>query len=457
MFNVEMYSRNGGLVTTDDVSFTFESVENPRELEPKKTEGVSLNWINQEFQHEDFIVYPYGQDDNLPREIRDVVIPNYIAPGILTKKTQLLWGKGPKLYREVLEDNTLVKKWVDNAEIQQWLDSWDAEDYLVKCAVDFHHMESCATMFYRSRGGRLGEKTMIAKLEHRNLSTHNLARKVSSKDKKPTHCLHTPEKYRVYDPNTETLVYPLFDPSDPFRHPTSYYYYGLYSFLSDIYSIPDLYGSLEWLRRSSLVPQILKALANNSINLKYHIQSPQAFWDAMRDELITQCNEQNKQYEEKMLLAARTEYLRKVTQSLSGADNTGKFWHTVKYVDVDGHNILEQGWTIDEIPGNLKDLVDSNIKINQEAARAVAAGVGMHPALGGAGEAGKADSGSEQLYALKNYLITGIDIPEMVVCKALNHALKINWPNEHLKIGFYHMTPEREQDITSKDRIKENI
>src|SRR5699024_5897119 len=116
---------------------------------------------------------------------------------------------------------------------------------------------------------------------------------------------------------------------------------------------------------------------------------------------------------------------------------------------VNGNNIMEQGWESKESPVNLKDLVMSNIEINREAARAVAAGVGMHPALGGAGEAGKADSGSEQLYALKNYLVTGIDIPEMIVCKALNYAIKANFPNSNLKIGFYHIAPQREQDVTS--------
>ena len=81
----------------------------------------------------------------------------------------------------------------------------------------------------------------------------------------------------------------------------------------------------------------------------------------------------------------------------------------------------------------------------------------MHPALGGAGESGKSDSGSEQLYALKNYLITGIDIPEMIVCKALNYAIKANWPEKEVKIGFYHIAPQREEDTTSTDRVKNKV
>lgn len=458
MFEVEMFRENGGLVTTDDVSFTFDAIENPRDLKPENREGISLDWTNSEYQLENYTVYPYGATNDLPKEIRDVVQENYIAPGILKKKTQLLWGQGPKLYREEFDENgVLVKRWADNSEIQNWLDSWDYETYLMKAAVDFHHIECVGTMFYLDRGHRIGRAPRIAKLEHRNPNHHRLAKRSSDRGNTPTHCIYTPNFDRMFNKSFDHKVYPLFDYSNPFGHLNAFYYSNMYSFCSDYYAVPDLYGSLEWLRRSTAVPLILRALSKNSINVKYHVISPAAFWEQMKKELEDKCIAEGKPYKDSMLLRERTNYLRKVTKALSGADNTGKFWHTVKYVEVDGNNIIEQGWEIKEIPGNLKDLVMSNIEINQEAARAVAAGVGMHPALGGAGEAGKADSGSEQLYALKNYLVTGIDIPEMIVCKALNYAIKANFPNSNLKIGFYHIAPQREQDVTSSQRIKEQV
>src|SRR5690606_21382918 len=125
--------------------------------------------------------------------------------------------------------------------------------------------------------------------------------------------------------------------------------------------------------------------------------------------------------------------------------------------EVDGHKLIEHGWEIKEIKQNIKDFVESQVKIAEQSNRAVAAGVGMHPALGGAGESGRADSGSEQLYALKNYLLTGIDIPEMIVMKAINYALKINFPKKELKLGFYHISPQKEEDTSEKDRIKNKV
>ena len=112
---------------------------------------------------------------------------------------------------------------------------------------------------------------------------------------------------------------------------------------------------------------------------------------------------------------------------------------------------------IKEIKQNIKDFVSSQIQISEHSNRMLSAGVGMHPALGGAGESGRSDSGSEQLYALKNYLITGIDIPEAIVTKAINYALKVNFPEKDLKIGFYHLAPEKEEDVTPSKRIKNQV
>jgi hypothetical protein len=77
----------------------------------------------------------------------------------------------------------------------------------------------------------------------------------------------------------------------------------------------------------------------------------------------------------------------------------------------------------------------------------------LHSALGNISESGKSDSGSEQIYALKTFLQTGIDIPEMIIMKAINYALKVNFPTKKLKLGFYHVVPEKEQNIDPKNRL----
>ena len=67
---------------------------------------------------------------------------------------------------------------------------------------------------------------------------------------------------------------------------------------------------------------------------------------------------------------------------------------------------------------------------------------------------GKLASGSEQLYALKLFLATEVDIPESIVCRPINTAISLNWPEKKLKLGFYHQVVKTEDSVTSSNRVK---
>ena len=154
-----------------------------------------------------------------------------------------------------------------------------------------------------------------------------------------------------------------------------------------------------------------------------------------------------------MLLDYQKQFLEKISVVLSGDENTGKYLHTTKSFTVEGTNLIEHGWEIKVIDQNIKDFVAAQIAISERADHALSAGLNLHSALGNVSQSGKSDSGSEQIYALKTFLQTGIDIPEMIIMKAINYSLKVNFPNKKLKLGFYHETPEKEQDISPKNRL----
>jgi len=156
------------------------------------------------------------------------------------------------------------------------------------------------------------------------------------------------------------------------------------------------------------------------------------------------------------LLDFQKSFLEKISAVLSGEENTGKYLHTTKSLTVDGSNLLEHGWEVKVLDQNIKDFVESQIKISQRADRAVASGISLHSALGNMSETGKVDSGSEQHYALISYLNTGIDIQEMIITKPLNIAIKANWPESNIKIGFYHNVPEKQEDVSPADRSINN-
>lgn len=455
--NIE-YHGSGAIISSDKIAYTYQSSNNIDELrelnESRRVDG--LDWADQANYVGDFVVFPHGNYNDLPTLIRDVVYNNYIAPGLLKKKTNLLWGKGPKLYVEKFEKGVLIREWQQDSEIEDWLASWNYEDYLLKQCVDFHVIEGTYTKMSRARGYRIG-KPFIAKLEHCPADETRLGTTKTDyfelKKKKPTHAIVNDWGFRGIHALVDYKTYELYDHKNPFKAPHSILYSNIPSFCVDVYSLPDIFGSLEWIRRSTAIPLIFKALSKNSINLKFHVESPSLYWDRIETKLKDKCTQLGQVYNDDMLKEYRENLFHQITEVLSGAENSGKLWHTMKIYDTDGHNIIEAGWTIKPIDQNSKDFIESQISIKKAADYSVGTGLQLHPALGGISESGKSDSGSEQLYALKNYLLTGIDIPEMVVCKAINYAIKANWPNKNLRLGFYHMEPTREQDVTSKDRI----
>jgi hypothetical protein len=452
--NIEYVGRDA-IIDTPQVAFTYQVSETPRDFYKFKGESNNLDWDNKFDFIGDYIMYNYGSNNDLPDVIRDVVQNNYIAPGIIKKKTQLLWGSGPLLYKDAFVKNKPIREWQANQQITDWLESWDYETYLLKCATDHNYMEGVFTKYVLSKGSRVGNK-FISKLEHCQIDRSRLATLKSLNTTDATHVIQNDWSFKKAHSLSEFKVYPLFNFSTPFEHKTSIFYSNMYSFCTDYYTVPDIYGSLEWLNRSTSVPLIFKALSKNSINLKYHIVSPQAFWDRKRDDMKSNCTQRGITFKEQMLTDYQNSFLKKIADVLSGDENTGKYLHTTKTFTVDGTNLIEHGWEVKVIDQNIKDFVDAQIKISQRADHALSSGIGLHSALGNVSETGKSDSGSEQLYALKNFLLTGVDIPEMIVMKAINYAIKANFPNTGLKLGFYHEVPEKEEDVSEQDRIKNN-
>jgi hypothetical protein len=453
--NIEYVGRDA-IIDTPDVAFTYQVSETPRDFYKFKTENNNLDWNDQHNFIGDYLVYPYGSNNDLPDIIKQTVQTNYIAPGILKKKTQLIWGLGPQLYSEKIDKGVLSREWVQDDEITAWLESWSYQDYLIKACTDYQHIEGVFSRYELTKGSRIG-KPFIFKINHVFPDRARLATIKTSLSREATHVIATDRSFNNVQSLSEYKVYPLFDFLNPFANPNAVLYSNMYSFCTDYYTVPDLYGSLEWLNRSTSVPLIFKALSKNSINLKYHIVSPQAFWDKKEKDIKENCTKTGTPYSNKMLLDYQFQFLEKISVVLSGEENTGKYLHTTSSFTVEGTNLIEHGWEIKVIEQNIKDFVTAQIAISERADHALAAGLNLHSALGNISESGKSDSGSEQIYALKTFLQTGIDIPEMIIMKAVNYALKANFATKKLKLGFYHIQPEKEQDISPKNRIKNAV
>lgn len=449
--NIE-YVGNDAIVSTNDVAFTYQVSETPRDLYQARGTNNNLDWNEKGDYIGDYIVYPFGSNNDLPDIIRDTVLKNYIAPGIMKKKTQLIWGLGPQLYVEKITNGVLSREWVEDEEVLRWLRSWNHEDYLLKACTDFQFIEGVFSRYELSKGNRIGVN-FISKIVHLFPDRTRLASLKTSDNRNASHVIVTDWSFNTIQSLSKYKAYRLFDFLNPFAEKNAVLYSNMYSFCTDYYTVPDLYGSLEWLNRSTAVPLIFKALSKNSINLKYHIVSPQAFWDKKEEEIKANCTLRGVTYKASMLKDFTKEFLEKISVVLSGDENTGKYLHTATSFYLEGVNLVKAGWEIKVIDQNIKDFVAAQISISERADHALSAGLNLHSALGNVSESGKSDSGSEQIYALKTFLQTGIDIPEMIIMKAPNYALQVNWPDRKYKLGFYHVQPEKEQDIAPKNRI----
>lgn len=396
----------------------------------------------------EYKVIPYGHDNKLPQIVRDTVRSAHLPGGIFKKMLFLNWGQGPKLYREEMQDGIPVRVFAEDEEIQAWLDSWGYEKYLMALMVDYNHGEGCFSKVVCNRGMLIGRPAKIVQLEHLSWGDCRLEWPEDLRESKAVIEANWILPYMM-----PIKRYPMFDRKSPFANAVSAHFAYLPSFMSRFYSIPSFAGTLPWMRNSATLPRAIKSLMHNAAIVKFHVKVPQEYWDKVEEKLKEKCQYEGKPYTHALFIAEKARIMTELTTVLSGIDNVGKFFSSTIFRDNHGD---PTGWEIIPIDQKVKDYIEGMKEVNTMADRATIGGIGLHQALANVSADGKSDSGSEQLYALKLYKTSQIAIPESIVCEAINLAIKANWPSKKLKLGFYHDNVQREQDVSSKDRITQN-
>lgn len=412
------------------------------------------DWKENALDIGDFKVIPYGQNNDIPQQIQSTVLANGFATRALNRKVELLVEQGPYIYAYAVDGTKYFREPKENSTITDWFESFTGEELLHNNARDMFYQGCYFNKIYRSRSGRLGQSSAApVDIEFVPCTDCRLAYRKNDKNKIPTHVIVGDW---VKQDKKELKVYPLYDSKNPNKYPVAIHYVKCASFGMSDYPLPDIYGSLDWIKNTTNTPKIFKAFTDNSLNIKWHIQSPEAFWDKKRqiikDNLKADVENPNQPYKEQMLEDLKTEILDQLTSLLSGVENVGKFWHNTYVVQLIGANAVEQGWKILPIEQKTKEWVESQIKMYSTAIFAVQAGVGVHASLLMVGADGKSDSGSEQLNAFIVHQKTATPMPEFYVCKSVNDLIKAKF-NTNEKIGFYRTTPERQQDITNSQRF----
>lgn len=394
-------------------------------------------------------IVPYGENNNLPVMIRDIMDENNLAPGILEREMGLLYGDGPQLYRIKFENGEVTREYVYDAQIWKWLKSWNHRRFIDMAMVEYKHLKGFFCKRKRNRGARIGGKATIADMEVVTATDARLAWPETGRRLEDVTQIYTGdfENNCLY---TGVQTYPVYDKQDPLRYPYSMSYHNSYSFARNFYSVPSYYGSLKWIMRSSDIPDILKYLTENGIAVAYHIHSPAGYWDEKRRKLEDEFEDLTEPQIDKKLEEIKDLLFHTIANVLAGKKNAGKFFETVDFIDPGSGQTCS--WKIEPIEQKIKEFIDAQIKISEKADSATTSGMGLHPSLSNIIVNGQLSSGSQMLYALKLYLASDTTIPEEVIFEPINEALEVNFPDKDLKLGFYHKIVMKEEDVAPEQR-----
>lgn len=399
-------------------------------------------------------IVPEGLDNKLPYQLRQLIEDNNIAGGIINRQRGLQYGQGLALYRVKFEMGKRVQEWFWDDALGKDLEMWDYESYLVNVLLDLIVKREYYTKIIGSKGLRIGGLAIPTSLQHMPLAdcrrewpdVKGISKNIFVADWRST--------------NPEVIDrYPAFDPVKGLNQPVSVYYCGFYQYGRNGAdpNVPGFYGARKWMQRSNVAPDILKAQTDNGLNIKWHIISPQSYWDQKRLVLQAGCKLKGVTYDESMLEDLKDSILQGLAKVLSGIDNTGKFFHSESVMRELGVGRTElEKWEIIPIDMKVKDFTEAQIEISKRADSSITSGAGLHPSLANIIVEGKMASGSEQLYAYKLFIATETPIVQMQALKVMNMWKKLRYPNLEGQFGFYHDIVKREEDLAPEDRTNSN-
>jgi hypothetical protein len=447
---------------------------------------------NNTLQLQEYRIAPYDKTrNNLPMEIRELIKYHHTLPEVIEKQIRYLYGKGPYLYREEIREDKVVRVPVIDAQISTWLESWRVnglrdsyKHYLLKVIREYYYTEGHWTQYRLSRGRNLNMGLPVVGLEHIKSQQARMATKNKKYwsnryqlDNEDFNYVILADWYMNWQ--TEYEVYHRFDETNPLAHDNAINYTKNDSFGEEIYSYPVwYYGLKEWIKGSNVNPKQLQSFFKNLLTAKYHVKIPGA-WVTNERTLLNSIIEQNFElyadekpfaisykgldlidkttseplrFSEHMITDRIKMELKKLTDMMTGEENAGKIFSSVKYNTEYG---LE-GWEIEEIPINISNFVDTLINYDKRAVEVILSGKGVDSSLSNVSKDGIISKSGSDLYY--NYLIylNNLAIPEEIVTYDINKAIALNFPaKQGIKLGFLHEIPTRQQETTPSDRLNQ--
>ena len=480
---IELYGNAGNYIADGNV-LSFQIGEGQQLF---NTAGMLIPQENRSYLHEHqwlsvngYQVCMRGVNNNLCDEVTTEIKQNRLLPRLYSKEIKMLYGNGPCAYMQTVEGGKMKREYTALPEWDEWLNTWQergmettAQEFAKTNIKNFYYFGDFFCKFRFARGKRLGMMPVagIEPLENKHCRLATTRQDIAYEQISYSDFRHIAVGRWSYGLGNYK-IYPKFALSEVDNYLYAAVSHHREKSVDEFYGVNETHqGARPYILGSNSTATYINSFLRNSLAAKIHIIIPNAWVVSKRSQLTKLC-EENKlrkskdkdlvkyngieigtEYRESLLVEYMRLELRKIGDYLSGAENQGKAYSSISFMDASGH---EQQWKIETIDLKYKEYIDSLIAYDKRTEEALLSSVGLDASISAVSKDGViSKSGSDSYY---NYLIYIMSLtPEDEICaEPFNIALKLNFPNlykQGYRIGFYREVPQRQEDISPKDRL----
>lgn len=407
--------------------------------------------INYTVKDETIMIAPWGQQNDFPSILGNLVYQSTIVPALNNFNASQIWGKGPMLVDEFTREEIIDK------EVWSWLKTWNYRKFLMQQIADFAFSENCFSEMILSVGATKGVEAgiQIASLAH----LHNKDVRLELTDDNGVInnvvCGDFNHSRSTYN-DKSFFKLPLFSYGKKmidYKSPLIAFHSKRETANFPYYVYPQYTAVLEiWSPIATKIAQFHNAMLENSINAKWHIQISSEYIDRLLTESISKAKNKdvNTITFDSVYQELRKEVIEKMTQVMSGAENSGKF-----FVSPNGRD--ELGKEIDYVKITaldlkLKETSESHLKLYEQVISSITSAESVDTSLASVVSGSKMNSGSEMLNAHNIHQQVKTPIPREVICASINEAIRLNFPNKNVILTFRPIVLVQQQE--NKNGVK---
>lgn len=372
----------------------------------------------------------WGSANDAPKVARLKIEGSTTANPLIFDQVARMFGRGIVYYKEIRKNGVIEYEFPNDADINEFFNCNDINYLMLERLMDYKYIANCFCEFIKNKGN--SKINTLSHLEAEfsrfgELDTNKIPKtiKYTGDWSKPSSASEIPY-IQKNERNRETMV--------KYRKK-----FAIHSCMPSpghaLYAKAPhaaLFKKNGWLDYANSVPEILNAVNENAMNLRYHIQIPDNYWSYRYKDWDTLDADKQKKL--------KNEEIDIMDAWLTGKDNAGKTFISHFATDsITGKEIA--GWKITALDDKYKK--DSYNSTLQEAdiqtARALRTDLSLAGIQTASGSLG-AGSGSDKRVSFHNAVaMSYADV--YIITEPLRLVQKYNGWDPDIKFGFWHDIP----------------